>query len=126
MHCDLEILESLVINKLKPSFASANPNELIEECESDLKQECKINTDMSVPQLAFMLKVFVETEIIKNKNERELIRHVASQITISSDSLRIKYYKPQESTMEDTKHLLIKMLNYIQKLQSLSGILKVH
>ena len=37
MHCDLEILESLVFNKLKPSFASTISNELIEECESFTK-----------------------------------------------------------------------------------------
>lgn len=86
-----------------------------------LHQDIKLTTNLSVPQLAYLLKVFVETGIILNKNQREIIRFVSSGFrtkkaeTVSADSLRSKFYNIEDNTRNTVKDILINMLNHVRK-----------
>jgi hypothetical protein len=81
----------------------------------------KFQTDLSVAQLGYFIKVLMEIGIIKNPNQREVIRFCASQVktklteTISPESLRTRFYNIEESTREAVKEYVIKMLNYVNK-----------
>jgi hypothetical protein len=84
----------------------------------------KILTDLSVPQLAYFLRILVETEVIKNSNDKELLKFYAKHTktkrteTISSESLRVKFYNIEDSTKEEVKSIIIKLLNFIQNNKS--------
>ena len=85
-----------------------------------LNKDFKIITDQSVSQVAFFLKLLVDVGVITNRNQRELIQFVASNIQtkqtthISPESLRTKYYHVDEGTVEAVKDTIIKLLNEIQ------------
>lgn len=85
------------------------------------QQDIKLNTSLSVPQLAYLLKVFVETGIIQNKNQQEIIRFVSGGFrtkkaeTVSADSLRSKFYNIEDNTRNTVKDILINMLNHVRK-----------
>jgi hypothetical protein len=74
--------------------------------------EFKLILDMSVAQLALLVKVLVDTSTIQNKNVSELLRFFAQiaktkrSESVSYESLRIKYYNPEESTKEIVKIVL--------------------
>jgi len=80
----------------------------------------KILTDLSVPQLAYFLRILVETEVIKNPNDKELLKFYAQNSrtkkteNISSESLRVKFYNIEDNTKEEVKSIIIKLLNFIQ------------
>ena len=77
----------------------------------------KIITGHSVSQVAFFLKLLVEIGAIINKNQKELIRLVASFVKTqqtehnSPESLRTKYYNVDESTVDAVRDTIIKLLN---------------
>jgi hypothetical protein len=80
----------------------------------------KIITDMSVSQIACLTHLLVVSGVINNPNQRELIEFVASHTqskrreSITFDSLRSKYYNISESTRQDIKELVIKLLNKLR------------
>lgn len=92
------------------------------QLKSTFEKELKILTDMSVSQLAIFIRLLVETGIIKNKNHMDVIKFYASTTqskrtqNISSESFRTKYYNIDESSREAVKHLIIHLLNHINKL----------
>jgi len=80
----------------------------------------KVTLDMSVAQLGCSLKFLVDAEIIKSPNDKELVKLVAKSTrtkrteNISPESLRIRFYDVEESTKEEVRALIIKLLNIIQ------------
>ncbi len=76
----------------------------------------KIETELSVNQLACVVRLFMECEILKNKNVRELLNFLAEHTcskkreNISAESLRLKYYNIEESTREEVRKILFRLL----------------
>ena len=76
----------------------------------------KIETELSVNQLACFVRLFMECEILKNTNVRELLNFLAEHTrskkreNISAESLRLKYYNIEESTREEVRKILFRLL----------------
>lgn len=76
----------------------------------------KIETELSVNQLACFIRLFMECEVLKNTNVRELLNFLAEHIrskkreNISAESLRLKYYNIEESTREEVRKILFRLL----------------
>lgn len=81
----------------------------------------KLKLELSVAQLAYLIKVFIEVKIIQNKSLTELLRFLAKFVvtkraeSISFDSLRAKHYNVERSTKESVKSMLLVMVRYIEK-----------
>lgn len=82
-----------------------------------INNDFKVKTELSVPQLAFFVRILSETGIIKNKNTKELLgffsRHFQTKrvLNISLASLYSKYYNVADSDKEVVKSFLIRILN---------------
>lgn len=80
----------------------------------------KFEFDMSVPQLAYFLKILVKCKVVRNVKDKELLRHFAKHTktkgaeNISPESLRVKFYDVEESTKDEVKSIIIRLLNFIQ------------
>lgn len=83
------------------------------------KKDFKFEFDMSVAQFAFMIKTFIETGLIQNKNISELIRFLSRFVktkrsgNISYESFRMKYYNVESSTKDSLKNLLHNAIGHI-------------
>lgn len=82
----------------------------------------KVNINMSVGLLAYLIRIMVEARIIQNihkKNMKRLLTLVARCFTtdhtedISAESLRNRYNKPRGRVREDAKDVLLRLLNHI-------------
>ncbi|MEC7753716.1 MAG: hypothetical protein VYB44_06775 [Bacteroidota bacterium] len=86
-----------------------------------LPDDFKLNTKLSVPQLAYLIKIFIESGVLQNRNQREVLKFLAQFVrtkkaeSISAESLRTKYYNVEENTKEAVKDILIELLNRIRK-----------
>ena len=86
-----------------------------------IKNDFKLIFDMSVANLAFLFKLFIETGIIQNKNASEVIRFLTKFVktkkseTVSYESFRIKYYNIESGTKDAVKKTLQSLLNFISK-----------
>lgn len=75
------------------------------------KQE-KLNTNLSVAEVAFFMKVLHDAKVIKSENATDLINFLANYVrtdrstTISPGSLRNKYYNVESSTVESMKGVI--------------------
>jgi hypothetical protein len=84
-------------------------------------QQFKLKIEISVAQLAYLIRIFTETKIIQNKNLTELLRFLARFVTtkrsetISYDSLRVKFYNVETGTKASVRNLLTSMIQYIDK-----------
>lgn len=80
-------------------------------------KQTKIHTGFSVAQLAWFINLLVQTKIIKNQNQKEVLRFIATnchtdnQENISLDSLYSKYYNTEVNTKNVVKDKIIEMLN---------------
>jgi hypothetical protein len=87
-----------------------------------IEQNFKIVTELSVPQAACLIRLFVEAGVFKNKNKTDLIKFYAMYTqskrkeNITFQSFRTKYYNIEESSKQEIKALIIHLLNEIQKL----------
>lgn len=87
----------------------------------DLIGQFKLSTGFSVAQMAYFLRILVDTGIILNKNHKEVITFFADHLqtkkteTISSDSLRSKYYNVEDTTKDFVREKVIELLNETQK-----------
>jgi hypothetical protein len=85
----------------------------------------KVNTNLSVPQLALFIRLLREVGIISNKNLTEVIgffaRHFSSPRSekISADSLRLKYYNSEKATSDSVQSVLTHMLEFCKKMNLL-------
>jgi len=81
----------------------------------------KLQTDMSVAQLGYLIRIMIEVGIIKNPNQRDVLRLFSGIVktkhadTISPESLRTRFYNIEENTRLAIKDLVIKMLNFVNK-----------
>jgi hypothetical protein len=88
---------------------------------SNLAEDFKLKTEMSVSQLAFLLRVFIETKIIHNKNVSDLIRFFSRFFqtrrleSISYESFRVRYYNTEDSTKRFVRNMLLQMVDHINK-----------
>ncbi|MCG8311053.1 MAG: hypothetical protein MI975_26940 [Cytophagales bacterium] len=105
--------ELYYLEKRKQLFSTSNSIEV--------QKDFKFKTDLSVPQLAFYLKLMMETGVIKNKNALEVIRFTSGIVqtkhteNVSWGSLRTKYYQPERHAVEVIKGVVIEFLNQIRK-----------
>lgn len=85
------------------------------------KEVALIETSLSVPQLALFIKLLIDTGIIKNQSYRNLTQMTAqyfktkNAVNISSESLRLKAYAPDNSTKRMVKDTLLMLLNQVTK-----------
>lgn len=86
-----------------------------------LQEAFKVTTIFSVPQLAFTIRLLKDVGIVTNRNQTELIRFFSKNFgsarneNISAESLRIKYYNVEKSTVSSVQALLIKMVEQTKK-----------
>ena len=94
---ELKIMESVA----SPPPAKASPS-----------GDFRLRTELSVSQLACLLKTLLDNRIITNPNVSELLRFLAQTTVtkraeaISFDSLRAKYYNIESGTRETTRQVL--------------------
>jgi hypothetical protein len=83
------------------------------------KQSPKLNTCLSVPQLALFIRLLIETKIINETNQSALLKIAASfistskAVSISPESLRINYYTPGLAAKNIIKEYLSQMLRLV-------------
>lgn len=81
----------------------------------------KIETTLSVPQLALFARLLIDANIIKTGNQAALLKQVAAAFSargttmVSSKSLRVNYYDPATPATNILKDHLINMLNQLKK-----------
>lgn len=86
-----------------------------------LLSSVKIQLELSVAQIAYLIKVFIEVDVIVNRNVTELLRFLSRFLvskkaeTVSFDSLRAKYYNVEHGTQVAVKKLLLKMIDWVNK-----------
>ena len=96
-----------------------------ERPETTAASTTKIKIELSVPQLAYLLRVFIEVGILQMKNLSLLLRHITKVFqTKRSDSLGYssvqgKFYKPESSTKKAVRDLLLRMVSYIENSERL-------
>lgn len=81
----------------------------------------KLKFEASVSQLAYLLKVLIETRIILNNNLSQVINFIVRFVitkkaeNISYGSLRSKFYNVESGTKESVRSMLLSMVHYIEK-----------
>ena len=91
----------------------------------------KLETDLTVNQYAFLIRVFAEVGIYKNKSKTKLADFFAVNTNtkgadiVSSRNLRNNLYGTDENDREVIKNVAIKILNYIQGLKVIIPLLYI-
>ncbi|HYF70259.1 MAG TPA: hypothetical protein VD884_19100 [Ohtaekwangia sp.] len=81
----------------------------------------KLQVDLSVAQLAYFIRVFVEVSIIQNPNVTVMLRYIARIFqtkrskVMGYGSIYSKYYNAEDSVRKTVKEMLQKMISYIDK-----------
>lgn len=84
-------------------------------------QNTKIETNLSVSQLAYLFRLMYETGYLKVRNQTDLLQFIADNFmtgnthTISTRSLRSKYYNVDSATRDSVKELLVKVLEKLNQ-----------
>jgi hypothetical protein len=84
-----------------------------------LAPDFKLKTEASVSQLAYLLRVFIETHFLQNKNTSDLMRFFTKFFqskrldNISYESFRVRYYNPEDGAKKGVRGILLKMVDYI-------------
>jgi hypothetical protein len=92
---------------------------VIETSQAD--KEFKLITDLSVAQLGFLIRVFMDSGLFKNENHRAVAKFFATHTktkgssAISSGNLLNKFYDVSGNVESAVKGIIINMLNQIQK-----------
>ncbi len=108
---EINYLEKTREYKLIENQAAAEPQLTV--------ADSKILYNFSVAEFAYYKKVKAETNIIKIGNRKEFCEKLARTYrtknieTISSESLRSKFYKSETAVKSAVKDGIIRMLNYI-------------
>ncbi|MCV9387891.1 hypothetical protein [Reichenbachiella ulvae] len=108
--------EVLYLEKQQQLSLNLSPNKY-----EDFPMDFKLHTNLSVAQLAYLIKVFIDSGVFKNRNQREVLRFLARFMrtkraeNVSAESLRTKFYNVEHNTKEGVKDLLINMINHIRK-----------
>lgn len=89
--------------------------------ESSSLKEFKIHTESSVPQVAYFVRIMMETGLIKNQSTIDVIRFFSNHIRtnrverISPDSFRSKFYNTEHTAKQAVKEDVLKLLDHISK-----------
>lgn len=81
----------------------------------------RLKFDASVSQLAYLLRVLVETKIIINNNLTQVLQFFARYVetqqsdSVSFGSLRSKFYTLETGTRDSVRNMLLSMLQYIDR-----------
>jgi hypothetical protein len=81
----------------------------------------KLKFDASVSQLAYLIKIFIETKLIANSNLTHMLQfvtmfaHTRKSESISFSSFRTKFYNVESGTKESVRGMLTSMIHYIDK-----------
>ncbi len=79
----------------------------------------KLQINLSVPQIAYLIRILADFGIIQHSSPRGLSEFTAEhfrskkQENISSESLRVKYYNVEESARERIRQLLVRLLEKV-------------
>lgn len=89
--------------------------------KEEISSGFKLKMEISVAQVAYLLKVFLEMKVIQNNNLTEVLRFVTGFVTtkkaeqISFESVRGKYYAVENGTRASIRELLVKMVRHIDR-----------
>lgn len=81
----------------------------------------KIQFEMSVAQIAYLVKLFIEIRIMVTNNVTGLLRFLSKFLvskrteSFTYDSFRTKFYNVESSTKQSVKIILLKMVDHINK-----------
>lgn len=81
----------------------------------------KLKFDASVSQLAYLLRIFMETKFIINNNLTQVLHFLVKYVTtkrseaISYGSFRSKFYTVESGTRESVRNMLVSMIQYIDR-----------
>ena len=87
----------------------------------DFMSGFKLKFEASVSQLAYLIKLLLETKIISNTNFTQLFQFIVRFVqtkkseAVSFGSLRAKFYNVETGTRESVRHLLVTMINHIDR-----------
>jgi len=106
-------------------FLQSESNALKQTIADDQKNsnEIKINTSLSVPQLAYFIRLLIENKTITNINQTEILKFISLHFSslkrenISYIHLRSQYYKAELPTVESVKSLLLALVNLSRKIK---------
>lgn len=79
----------------------------------------KLNSALSVPQLALFIRLMVETKIINETSQLPLLKNIAAIVStpkasvVSAESLRVNYYTPGLAAKNITKEYLSQMIRLL-------------
>lgn len=81
----------------------------------------KLNLNLSVSQLAYLIKVLLNVGLLQNKNVSELIRFFSNSAAtkkseqVSFESLRIKFYNVESGTKAQVRDIIKCLFDYIDR-----------
>lgn len=113
------VIEEIIFLEKKQQLSFSFKSEKL--IESSPTKDFKIHTESSVPQVAYFVRILMETGFIKNQSTIDVIRFFSSNIrtnrteSISQDSFRSKFYNTEHTTKEAVKEDVLKLLNHISK-----------
>ena len=87
----------------------------------DNLKQVKIETNLSVSQLAYLFRLMYETGYLKVRNQTDLLKFISDNFktgnthTISTRSLRSKYYNVDSATRDSVKELLGKIMEKLNQ-----------
>jgi len=98
-------------------------NQMPDEGEENTSKpgKFKLRVDLSVAQLAFLIRVFVEVNIIQSPNVKLLVKYVSRifqtkrSSNLGTGSIYGKYYNAEDSTRKTVKEMLLRMVKHIDK-----------
>ncbi len=106
---EIEYLEKVA------SLASSN------EGRADMFQGFKLKFETSVPQLAYLVKVFLDKKILVNNNVTQILQFMVRYVitrhaeTISYSSFRAKFYNVEDGTKKAVRSMLVSMIQHIER-----------
>lgn len=113
---------------IEDELAYREKNGVVIATESQQEEASKkVKTSLTVPQLALWLRLSSEAGIFPRQNLSNLCRqfsrilHSSGQETLSAESLRGKYYQPDERSIGVLKDKVIAMFNYLNQLAKKDG-----
>lgn len=107
-------------------YLETRVNRLTAPVPDDPQTGFKIKTELSVSQLAYLLRVFIEINLIQYKSIASLLRVIPSIFQtkrtehVGFSSLSGKYYKPETNTKKSVRELLLRMVKHIEKSEPLN------
>lgn len=123
-------LKDLLIDWINEEISYLEKSVILEklpknDTDNSEAKEFKLITDLSVSQLGFLLRVFMDSGLFKNKNHRAVARFFArhtktkGSAAISPGNLLNKFYDVSGNVEEVVKGVVFDMLNQIRNINKL-------